>query len=90
MSIQVFLDDQDITDSLNSQHALPSAKDKGVFPDRSRAKWWDLLPAISANETLKKDFFNDDNGVHVLRIAEDGAEIKVKLLLRTKYSARNR
>lgn len=90
MTIQVFLDDQNITDSLNAQYALPSASDKGVFPDRSRNKWWDLLPAISENETLKKDFFNDDNGVHILRITEDGVEIKVKLLLRTKYSARNR
>lgn len=89
MSIRVFLDEQDITDTLASQHPLPSAND-GVYPNKSRSDWWDLLPAISANAALRDRFFNDNNGVHELRIEEGGRTFDVKVLLRVKYSARNR
>lgn len=92
MSIQVFLDGQDITAILNSQHALPaSASSNGIFPSANRNDWWDLLPAISANPTLKENFFNSDIGVHTLNIVDSsGASFTARVLLRAKYSARNR
>lgn len=90
MSMKVFLDGQDITASLNAQHSLPSASNSGVFPNMSRNDWWDLLPAINANETLRNQFFNDDNGVHTLRFDEQGTTFEVRVLLRMKYSSRNR
>lgn len=88
--MKVFLDNQDITASLNAQHALPSASDNGVFPNMSRNDWWDLLPAINANSTLKAQFFNDGNGVHTLRFEEESRTFEVRVLLRMKYSSRNR
>ena len=86
----VRLDGQDITATLNAQHALPSASSTGVFPNKSRNDWWDLLPAISANSELKSHFFNDDNGVHTLTFEESGTTFEVRVLLRMKYSSRNR
>lgn len=86
----VKLDGQDITATLNAQHALPSASQTGVFPNMTRNDWWDLLPAISANDTLKNAFFNDDNGVHTLTFEEGGTTFEVRVLLRMKYSSRNR
>lgn len=92
MSIQVFLDGQDITGVLNSQHPLPvSASANGIFPSNKRNDWWDLLPAINANSTLRENFFNNDVGVHTLNIVDSGGEtFTVRVLLRAKYSARNR
>lgn len=91
MSIQVFLDGEDITSTLNAQHALPASTSAGVFPSRNRNDWWDLLPAISANATLKENFFNDDVGVHILTIKDSsGVAFEARILLRMKYSARNR
>lgn len=88
--MKVLLDGQDITASLNAQFSLPSASQEGVFPNRSRSDWYDLLPAISANETLRNEFFNDNNGIHLLRFEEEGRTFEVKVLLRMKYSSRNR
>lgn len=91
MAIKVFLDNTDITADLNAQYALPESANAGIFPDRSRSKWWDLLPAINAHAELKDTFFNNDTAVHALTIEDtNGQTFTVRVLLRTKYTSRNR
>lgn len=91
MAIKVFLDDTDITADLNKQYALPANSNSGIFPDRSRSRWWDLLPAISAHPELQENFFNNDIGIHSLKIQDtSGKTFTARILLRTKYTSRNR
>lgn len=91
MSIKVFLDGTDITSDLNAQYALPSSTKSGIFPDRSRSRWWDLIPAINAHEELRTTFFNNDVGIHSLKIQDtDGSTFTARILLRMKYTSRNR
>lgn len=91
MAIKIFLDSTDITADLNAQYPLPNSVSEGVFPDYSRSKWWDLLPAISAHQELRYSFFNDDVGVHTLKVEDtNGQSMNVRILLRTKYTSRNR
>lgn len=91
MAIQIFLDDVNITADLNKQYALPASVTDGVYPDRSRAKWWDLLPAINAHNELRTNFFNDDVGVHTLTVTDtNGHHMSVRVLLRMRYTSRNR
>lgn len=91
--IKVYLDGQDITNTLNSQYPLPDSTGGGVFPSRETGKWYDLLACVDKNETLRKNFFNASGsygGVHELKIEDpDGAVFNVKVLVRNKYSARN-
>lgn len=85
--IKVYLDDQDITDSLNKQYPLPIGPE-GILPDASAGKWYDLLRCISDNSTLKAQYFQ--GGVHRMKIVDTtGRQFEVKLLTRSKYSARN-
>lgn len=91
MSIKVFLDGTDITADLNSQYALPSSTKSGIFPDRSRSRWWDLLSAINAHPELRDTFFNNDIGIHSLKIQDtSGSTFTARILLRSKYTSRNR
>lgn len=92
MSVQVILDGQDITADLNAQYPLPDAISTGIFPSKEAGRWYDLLPVINGNETLKKNYFNGgDYGVHELKVVDpDGRrEFDMRILLRLKYSARN-
>ena len=92
MAIKVFLDDIDITADLNAQYALPASADiNAVLPDTSRSKWWDLMEAISNHAELRDNFFNDDTGVHALTIQDtSGKAVSARVLLRMKYTSRNR
>lgn len=88
----MLLDGQDITTSLNEQYPLPEAVSTGIWPSRNSGEWYDLLKCISDNQTLAQSFFNGgDNGVHMMEIINpEGSKFEVRLLLRMKYSARNR
>ena len=89
MAITVYLDNIDITDSLNKQYPLPSALAPGVFPDNNHNHWWDLWTCIQNNATLKSNYQN--YAVHLLQIQDsNGGTYNAKLILRTKYTARNR
>lgn len=92
MSIRVLLDGQDITASLNKQYPLPTSAVNGIYPSRKAGEWYDLLACIDENESLKKNFFNGgDLGVHELQIVDSvGVSYQCRVLLRMKYSARNR
>ena len=91
--IQVRLDGQDITQSLNKQYPLPDTAGDGVFPSRETGKWYNLLTCINENETLKNNFFNASGnygGVHELSITDPtGKTFTMRVILRSKYSARN-
>ena len=89
--IQVFLDGQDITASLNAQYPLPQALSSGVFPSKKAGEWYDLMQCIDDNAFLAKNFFNGgDYGVHEFKIVNtDGQTFQARLLTRMKYTARN-
>ena len=91
MSIRVTLDGQDITSSLNEQYPLPDAVAGGIFPSRKAGEWYDLLRCINKNPTLKANYFNGgDYGVHEMCLIDDsGRTFTSRILLRSKYSARN-
>ena len=89
MSITVLLDDQDITADLNRQHDLPGKISAGIYPDNSHNKWWDLWVCIQNNSTLKENY--QDKSIHTLVIKDsEGGTYNAKIILRTKYAARNR
>lgn len=91
MATKIFLDDIDITADLAAQYALPATNTAGVYPDRTRSTWWDLLPAINNHVELRESFFNDSTGVHSLTFQDtQGEPVIVKVLMRTKYTSRNR
>lgn len=91
MSIKVFLDNTDITADLNAQYHLPANTNSGIYPDRSRSRWWDLIPAINAHPELRNTFFNNDIGIHSLKIQDTGGStFTARILLRMKYTSRNR
>ena len=91
MSIRVTLDGEDITSSLNKQYPLPNDISAGIFPSRKAGEWYDLLQCINENTKLRNNYFNGgDYGVHELSIADSqGRNFEMRILLRTKYSARN-
>lgn len=89
MSITVFLDGQNITNSLDAQYPLPQALSAGVFPDNTHNHWWDLWKCIQSNDTLKENYQN--NAIHTLQVIDSsGGTYNAKIILRTKYTARNR
>lgn len=90
--IHVTLDGEDITASLNKQYPLPEAVSTGVWPSRNAGEWYDLLRCINDNENLAKNFFNGgDYGVHIMEITNpDGSAFQARVILRSKYTARNR
>lgn len=86
--IKVYLDGYDITDHLNAQYPLPE-NPGGILPDAGAGRWYDLLKVIDKVDGLKSTYFNSA-GVHQMKIVdESGRAFRVKLLLRSKYSARN-
>lgn len=91
--IRVYLDGQDISDSLNRQYPLPESAGDGIFPSRETGKWYNLLSCIDENETLKENFFNASGsygGVHELTVVNpSGSSFTMRVILRSKYSARN-
>lgn len=89
MSVQVLLDGVDITAELNKQHPVPQTLGVGVFPDDSHEKWWDLWAIIKTNASLKDEF--QKKAVHTLELVDsEGTAYDVKLLMKSKYTARNR
>lgn len=85
--IEVYLDGQDITDSINAQYPLPD-NPGGILPDATAGRWYDMLKIINENPTLKKNYFQ--GGIHKLQIIDStGRSFEVKMLLRSKYSALN-
>lgn len=92
MAIKIFLDDVDITADLQKQYPLPASADvNAVLPDNSRSKWWDLMAAISAHPELRDNFFNNEVGVHSFTIQDtSGKAVSARVLLRMKYTSRNR
>lgn len=92
MAIKIFLDDIDITADLAAQHSLPASADvNAVLPDKSRSSWWDLMEAISNHPELRDSFFNNDTGVHSFTIQDtSGKAVSARVLLRMKYTSRNR
>lgn len=89
MSVQVLLDGKDITDALNKQHTVPQSLGAGVFPDDSHEKWWDLWSVIKNNPELKDEF--QKKAIHTLKLVDsNGTAYDAKLLMKTKYTARNR
>lgn len=89
MSVQVLLDGVDITAELNKQHPVPQTLGVGVFPDDSHEKWWDLWAVIKSLAEFKNEF--QTKAVHTLKLVDsDGTAYDAKLLMKTKYTARNR
>lgn len=89
MSVTVYLDGEDITGALNEQHSLPPKIEAGVFPDNTHNHWWDLWKCIQSNANLKNSY--QDNAIHRLEIRDSGGgTYNAKIILRTKYTARNR
>ena len=89
MSIKVFLDDVDITAAMNAQHPLPSSATAGTFPDASHEHWWDLWGIIKNSAELKDAF--QQKAVHFMKVVDsDGTAYDIKLLVASKYTARNR
>lgn len=89
MSLTVFLDDVDITNDLDAQYPLPQALSAGVLPDNTHNHWWDLWKAVQAHEQLKLNYQN--YAVHKLVVKDSaGGTYNAKIILRTKYTARNR
>ena len=94
--IEVFGRDRffDITDQLKSLGGkFPDTFSEGIFPDdlvenTDDPLHYDLLGAISMNETLAKEFF--DGRVHPMRIIDtEGHSFDVRVMLETRYSSRN-
>ena len=86
--IKVYLDGSDITANLNAQYPLPE-NPGGILPDATAGRWYDLLKVINDVPALRRSYF-DSAGVHQMKIVDDsGRAFQVKLLLRSKYSARN-
>lgn len=89
MSVQVLLDGVDITAELNKQHPVPQTLGVGVFPDDSHEKWWDLWAVIKNLPALKDDF--QKKAVHTMKLVDsEGTAYDAKLLMKSKYTARNR
>lgn len=89
MSVTVFLDGQDITADLNAQYPLPDKIQAGIFPDNTHNHWWDLWKCVQNNGTLKANY--QSNAIHILQITDtSGGTYDAKIILRTKYTARNR
>ena len=89
MSVTVFLDGVDITSELNSQYELPDKISAGVFPDNSHNHWWDLWKCVQKNAQLKELY--QTTAIHTLEIKDStGGTYNAKIVLRTKYTARNR
>lgn len=89
MAVSVYLDNVNITDSLNEQYPLPESLSPGVFPDNTHNHWWDLWVCIQKDETLRNNY--QKYAVHTLQIQDSvGGTYNAKLILRTKYTARNR
>lgn len=89
MSVTVTLDDVDITADLNAQYPLPAEISAGIFPDNTHNHWWDLWVAVQAHEQLVLNYQN--NAVHILKVKDSaGGTYDAKIILRTKYTARNR
>lgn len=57
----------------------------GVSPSSAANSFFNLLPTIAGNSSLRSNFFN--GGVHSLSFSGAG---EVKVLLYAKYSSRNR
>lgn len=89
MSVTVTLDGEDITADLNKQYPLPERLYANIFPDNSHNHWYNLWICIQENATLKKAYQN--NAIHELRVIDSaGGTYNAKIILRTKYTARNR
>lgn len=91
MSVTVKLDDIDITEDLRSQHPqrFPEAISAGIYPDNSHSKWWDLWACVQAHQELREAY--QKNAIHELVIEDTaGGTYDAKIILRTKYTARNR
>ena len=85
--IKVYLDGHEITEQINAQYPLPS-NPGGVLPEQGPGKWYNLLRIINEVPALRESFFQ--GGVHQFTIVDEtGRPFEVKLLLRSKYSARN-
>jgi hypothetical protein len=89
MSVTVFLDGQDITAALNEQHQLPNKISAGIYPDNTHNHWWDLWKCVQGNNTLKQLY--QSMAVHTLEVKDSaGGTYNAKIILRSKYTARNR
>lgn len=87
MSLKVTLDGYDITAAMNQQYPLPETPG-GILPDASAGKWYNLLKIIDQTPGLRDHYF--EGGVHLMKIQDStGRSFEVKMLLRSKYSARN-
>lgn len=89
MSVQVLLDGVDITAAMNQQHPVPDTLGVGCLPDDSHEKWWDLWGIIKTTPALKDEF--QKKAVHTMKLVDsNGTAYNVKLLTKSKYTARNR
>ena len=89
MSVSVTLDGVDITADLNAQYELPTEIRAGIFPDNTHNHWWDLWKVIQAHEQLRLNY--QENAIHQLVFYDSaGGVYNAKIILRPKYSARNR
>lgn len=89
MSVTILLDNVDITAEMNRQHPLPSSLSAGTFPNDSHEDWWDLWGIIKRTPALKDTF--QQKAVHVMAVKDSaGTAYDVKLLMKAKYTARNR
>ena len=85
--IRVYLDGHEITANLNKQYPLPE-NPGGILPDATAGKWYNLLRVINEVPALRESYFQ--GGVHQMQIVDStGRAFEVKMLLRSKYSARN-
>jgi hypothetical protein len=89
MSVTVFLDGEDITADLEEQYPLPSNLYAGIFPDNSHNHWYNLWRCVQRNSTLRQSYQN--KAIHELKVVDSaGGTYNAKIILRTKYTARNR
>lgn len=89
MSVTVFLDGEDITADLEEQYPLPPNLYAGIFPDNSHNHWYNLWRCVQRNSTLRQSYQN--KAIHELKVVDSaGGTYNAKIILRTKYTARNR
>lgn len=87
MSLKVMLDGYDITSAMNQQYPLPD-NPAGMLPDASAGRWYNLLKIIDQTPGLRDHYF--EGGIHRMQVVDStGRSFEVKMLLRSKYSARN-
>lgn len=95
--MKITLDGFDITEELTDQQGYDLPPDPtgigGIYPSKDSGAWFDLLRVINSRREFRDGFFDGgyENGTHTLIVTDDeGREFDCRLLLRKKYTARNR